>query len=115
MNRRTFLKAIGLAIAAPGAVLGAAKAAPPDVSGRVIMLKHQGTLTAAMIQEAVRKRLRDSPTVFYYIFVHPNDPNREKLLAHGSDIGAIKYVEYQRLNTLDLTYTPKTTDRIRPK
>lgn len=28
MNRRTFLKAIGLAIAAPGAVLGAVKAAP---------------------------------------------------------------------------------------
>ena len=65
MNRRTFLKAIGLAIAAPGAVLGAVKATPtiPAASG--------GGLTVAMIQEVVRKRLRDSPAAFYYIFIHP--------------------------------------------
>lgn len=31
MNRREFIKAIGLAIAAPGAVLGAVKAAPPKL------------------------------------------------------------------------------------
>lgn len=31
MNRRTFLQAIGLAIAAPGAVLGAVKATPAKI------------------------------------------------------------------------------------
>lgn len=90
MNRRSFLKAIGLAIAAPGAVLGAVKATPtiPAVSG--------GGLTAAMIQEVVRKRLRDSPAA-YYIFIHPNDPDREKLLAHGPEPGVIKCVEHKKI------------------
>lgn len=31
MRRRTFLKAVGLAIAAPGAVLGAVKASPHNI------------------------------------------------------------------------------------
>ncbi len=76
MNRRAFLKAVGLTIAAPGAVLGAVKAVPPvgvdpTISGE--------EFTVAMIQEIVRKRLRDSPTT-YYIFIHPKQHSALKVM-----------------------------------
>lgn len=58
MNRRTFLKTIGLAIAAPGAVLGAVKA---TVSSGF-------NLKAAM--EIVGKIPRISHE-YYYLFVYP--------------------------------------------